>query len=45
MSTSPYMQGQVCAPAGRKGLSFLDRFPWCCHFSASKRAQIVRHSF
>ena len=26
MSTAPYTQGQICAPAARKKLSFLDRF-------------------
>ena len=26
MSSVPYTQGQVCAPAARKKLSFLDRF-------------------
>ncbi len=26
MSTTPYTQGQICAPATRKKLSFLDRF-------------------
>jgi ACR3 family arsenite transporter len=26
MSTAPYTQGRVCAPAARKKLSFLDRF-------------------
>ena len=26
MSVNPYTQGQICAPAARKKLSFLDRF-------------------
>ncbi len=26
MAATPYTQGQICAPAARKELSFLDRF-------------------
>jgi arsenite transporter len=43
MSNTPYTQGQVCAPAARKKLSFLDRFLTLWIFLAMAIGVVVGH--